>query len=249
MTEVATAGATGPLLTALAVSPASPAQVWMIRFDGDEPTLADAEALVTPAERERARRGTAQVHRRRILLRAALRELLGRHLGVPPLDVPLRTNPAGRPHLAAPTGLDLNCSAGNGIGLVALAAGHDVGVDLELVAPWSADVLHEGWLSAEEQAAVSALARQHRAEAVTRSWTQKEAVLKGRGTGLAGGPAHVPTPVGHGAGCISGWDVATVAVPADHVATVATRPRRGARPRRATTCAPPSSARIRGPRP
>jgi 4'-phosphopantetheinyl transferase len=114
---------------------------------------------------------------------------------------------------------------------------------VELVAPWSADALHEGWLSAEEQAAVGALAPHHRAEAVTRSWTQKEAVLKGRGTGLAGGPAQVPTPVGHGAGRVSGWDVATVAVPAGHVATVATRPRR------ATICARPSSTRIRGSRP
>lgn len=201
-----------------------PAQVWLVRFDVDGATLSDAAECLTPAERDRSRRGTPEVHRRRVLLRAALREVVGGRLGVLPHAVPLRVTATGRPELDGPARLDLSCSASGGIGLVAVADRAHVGVDVERVWPWSADVLDEGWLSPEERAAIRALYPAARAEAVSRSWTQKEAVLKGRGTGLAGGPADVPTPVGRAAGRIGGWDTCAVAVPAGHVATVATTP-------------------------
>ena len=216
--------ATSVISVELDVCPPSPARVWLFRLDVDSGALAGAEQSLTPAELERARRGIPQVYRRRVLLRAALREVLGRRLGVPGHAVPLHVAPTGRPELRGAGRLDLSCSASDRIGLVALADGYRVGVDVDRVTPWTADVLDEGWLSAPERTAIGALPPDRRAEAVARSWTQKEAVLKGRGTGLAGGPADVATPVGRAAGRIGNWETCAVAVPAGYVAALATTP-------------------------
>ena len=196
-------------------------------------TVLRTETRLAPEERTRARRGTPPVYARRVLLRAALRELVGEHLGLHPAEVPLRSTPAGRPELAgrAAGHLDVGCSAGNGVGLVALAHGARVGVDLEPVGQWSPDVLAEGWLSEAERTALAAMPVRERGWAATVSWTQKEAVLKGWGMGLPGGAASVPTPVGHREATIAGWSVRPVAVPDGHVASVALRAAQGARAR------------------
>ncbi|MGY1708532.1 4'-phosphopantetheinyl transferase family protein [Geodermatophilus sp. SYSU D00758] len=186
---------------------------------GGAADLAAAERVLAPAELARARRGTAPVHRRRVLLRAALRGAAARHLGCRPREVPLDRTPAGRPHLPG-TGLDVSCSASGAVGLVAVAAGCRVGVDVEALAPWSDDVLDEGWLAPAEQRALRALTPAGRPHAAARAWTVKEAVLKARGTGLAGGPASVVTtdPLG------AGWALQQVPVPDGWVASLVTAP-------------------------
>ena len=198
--------------------------VWHVALDASHADVARAEELLTDDERKRARRGTEGVHRRRVLLRAGLRRVLAVRLGVPARAVPLRVGVTGRPELAFADGLDVNCSASGAVGLIAVADGVRVGIDVQRVAPWDPDVLAEGWLSAGERAAVVALPEAERPEAVTRSWTQKEAVLKGLGTGLSGGLARVVTPIGRASGAVGEWQVRNVAVPHGCVATVATAP-------------------------
>ena len=185
----------------------------------DEAT-ARAASVLTPAELARARRGTPAVHRRRVLLRAALRVALAAELGVSPGAVPLRTVPSGRPVVAVP-GLDVSCSAGGVLGLVAVGRDCRVGVDLEQVTPWTADVLDEGWLSLVEQRALTRLPATARAVAAARAWTQKEAVLKARGTGLLEDPRTTVTPIGQQAGTVAGWPVRDVPVPEGWVASLA----------------------------
>jgi 4'-phosphopantetheinyl transferase len=193
---------------------------------GDGP-LARAESWLTPAELARARRGTPAVHRRRVLLRAALRSALGAELGMEPRRVPLGTTPAGRPYLAAVTdgaSLDVSCSASGDLGVVAVSRGRRIGVDVEVVAPWSPDVLDEGWLCDSERHTLSRLTAADRAVAVTRCWTQKEAVLKARGTGLREDPAAIVTVVGHTDGDVAGWHIRDVRVPHGWVASLAAAP-------------------------
>ena len=190
---------------------------------GDE-VLTRAEALLTPAELARARRGTPAVHRRRVLLRAALRTALAAELGIAPERVPLAVGSAGRPQLPAALRLDANCSAAGPLGLVAVGRGRRVGVDVERVAPWTPDVLDEGWLSPSEQAALRRLPQRYRALAVTRAWTQKEAVLKARGTGLRAHPAATVIRIGRAEGTVAGWAVRDVPVPDGWVAALATAP-------------------------
>ncbi|TKJ28113.1 hypothetical protein A6V29_03120 [Blastococcus sp. CCUG 61487] len=196
-------------------------RLWWVDLRADDGVVAYAEGLLTDGERSRARRGVPAVHRRRVLLRAALRSLLAAELGVPAQEAPVTTTPAGRPELPG-TSLDVSCSADGALGLVALATGLRVGVDVETIAPWDPAVLDEGWLHPDERAELTALPVEARPTALTRCWTQKEAVLKGLGTGLGGGPARLRTPVGPGGGEVSRWTVRAVPAPSDRVASVAT---------------------------
>jgi 4'-phosphopantetheinyl transferase len=160
-----------------------------------------------------------------VLLRAALRTALSAALRIDPACVPLAATAAGRPFVAMEgRSLDVSCSASAGIGVVVVARGHRVGVDIQQVAPWSAGVLDEGWLAVNERQALATLPLEARPEATTRAWTQKEAVLKARGTGLLDDPAAVVTPVGRPTGVIAGWTVESLHVPAGWVASLAVGP-------------------------
>ncbi len=206
--------------------PSRPADVTVTPVDlaagADE--VARAEAVLSPDELARARRGTPAVHRRRVLLRAALRTALAAELGTGPDEVPLRTDALGRPRLPAATGLDAGCSAAGALGLVAVGRGCRLGIDVETVAPWTPAVLDEGWLAPAERQALAALPAAGRALAATRAWTRKEAVLKGRGTGLRDDPAAVVTGVGGAPVTVAGWSVRDVPVPDGWVASLATAP-------------------------
>ncbi|MGY1601020.1 4'-phosphopantetheinyl transferase family protein [Geodermatophilus sp. SYSU D00815] len=189
----------------------------------DDDAVARAEETLAPAERARARRGTPAVHRRRVALRAALRAALAEELGMVAADVPLGAGPAGQPRPAA-VGLHVSCSADGDLGLVAVGRRRRVGVDVERVVAWSAEVLDEGWLDLDERRALAALPAVDRPVAATRAWTRKEAVLKARGTGLREHPASITTPVGRPASVVAGWELRDVPVPAGWVASLAVGP-------------------------
>jgi 4'-phosphopantetheinyl transferase len=190
---------------------------------GDDAAIPEAETWLTSDELARARRGTPAVHRRRVLLRAALRVALGNELALAPDRVPLATTPLGRPVVAVPGDLDVSCSASGALGIVAVGR-RRIGIDVEAVAPWSAAVLDEGWLAAEEQRALVRLPEAARAVAATRCWTQKEAALKARGTGLRGDLAATVTEAGRTGGEVAGWPVHDVPVPHGWVASLAAAP-------------------------
>ena len=207
--------------------PAGGVDVHLVDLTVPDGALASAESSLTLIELARARRGTPAVHRRRVLLRAALRTALGAELGMDPREVPILTSPLGRPYVdpadRAPL-LDVSCSASGTLGVVAIGRRRRIGVDVERVAPWSADVLDEGWLCDSEREALTRLPVADRAVAVTRCWTQKEAVLKARGTGLHDDPAATITAVGRSDGEVAGWQIQDVPVPHGWVASLAATP-------------------------
>jgi 4'-phosphopantetheinyl transferase len=205
---------------AVAAAAGTDVSVRLVDLAADDEATARAASDLTPAELAHARRGTPTVHRRRVLLRAALRSALAAELGVSPGAVPLRTAPSGRPGVDVP-GLDVSCSAGGVLGLVAVGRDCRLGVDLEEVTPWTPDVLDEGWLSPVERQALTRLPATARAVAAARAWTQKEAVLKARGTGLLEDPRTTVTPIGQPAGTVAGWTVWNVPVPDGWVASLA----------------------------
>jgi 4'-phosphopantetheinyl transferase len=184
-----------------------------------------AAAVLSPDELARAERGIPQVRRRRILLRAALRELLGRVLHVHPHDVPL-TSRWGRPQLDVTAGhgdIDVNCSASGGVGLVAVVRGARVGIDVQQVLDEDLETAWaEGWLAPTERAYVASLPTAERPHALTRAWVQKEAVLKGQGVGLRADLARLVTPLSAG-GRLGSWLLSPVGVPDGYVACVAAR--------------------------
>jgi 4'-phosphopantetheinyl transferase len=198
-------------------------EVHLVDLAAPAKQLAEAESCLTRDEVLRARRGTPAVHRRRVLVRAALRTALATELSTDPARVPLATTEFGRPYVAGRPELDVSCSASDRIGLVVVGRGRRVGVDVERVAPWTADALDEGWLAESERQALTALPPEERPTALTRCWTQKESVLKARGTGLLEPPSSVVTTVGRRAGTVAGWDVLDVPVPPGWTASLAVR--------------------------
>jgi 4'-phosphopantetheinyl transferase len=191
---------------------------------GDD-LVSAAAASLSPAEARRADVGTLEVRRRRVLLRAALRELLADNLGVPPAEVPLAEHP-GRPALVpspATRRLDFNASASGNVGLVAVVRRGRIGVDVQRIGDEDADdAVAEGWLAETERRRIVALPAEDRPAALTRAWTQKEAVLKGDGVGLWADLARVVTPVAD-TGRVHGWTLIPVRVPPGFVAALALR--------------------------
>ncbi|MGY1774422.1 4'-phosphopantetheinyl transferase family protein [Geodermatophilus sp. SYSU D00804] len=171
-------------------------------------------------ERARAERGTAAVRRRRVLVRACLRRVLGDLLGTGPAGVPLRSDD-GRPFLPGDT-LRFSCSASEDLALVAVARRGLVGVDVQRHRPEEVrDAADEDWLAETERVRLRALRDEDRPEAVTRAWTQKEAVVKARGTGIRRSPVDLATPVAD-RGQVGGLHVSPVPVRPGYVASLAT---------------------------
>jgi len=147
--------------------------------------------VLAPDERvraERLRRPSARAQF--VATRAALRRILGRRIKVEPAKVEFRIRAGGKPELAgagAESGWRFNVSHTDGLYLIALALGFEVGIDVErgwnpgvgelagLVVRHFSPAERTLWESSSESEAMSVLLR---------IWTRKEAVLKASGLGL-----------------------------------------------------------------
>ncbi|WP_308123275.1 4'-phosphopantetheinyl transferase family protein [Modestobacter marinus] len=216
-------------------------RVWRVDLADPAWDVERESRLLAPAERARADLGVPAVRTRRVLVRSALRRVLGGVLDLPAGRVPLESVD-GRPVVAGAADLHVSCSASGDVGLVAVSAGVPVGVDVQRHDPGEAcRAFAEDWLSTEERTALAALPAGERLVAVTRCWTQKEAVLKGIGVGLRRPPGSVDTPV-RASGRVGDWVLAPVAVPRGCVASVAVRTARSPAGVPTGLLHPPSSA-------
>jgi 4'-phosphopantetheinyl transferase len=203
--------------------PAGAVGVWALDLDDPGWDVDRAAVPLSGTERARAERGTSAVRRRRILVRSALRQVLGELLDLAPADVPIDVD-GGRPVVAGPRRhrrVQVSCSASAGVALVGVAVGIPIGIDVQRIGNEDlADAVAEGWLAAAERTAVEELPPEEHAGALTRAWVQKEAVLKGRGVGLQGDPGQVVTP-GADRGRSGGWSLVPVPVTEGYVASLA----------------------------
>lgn len=164
-----------------------PAQIelWQVAFDlghgdgtEDEPVLSREEQI----HARRYRRSDDALRFRR--MRALLRRLLGERLGCAPQAVPLVRNAHGKPQLAGPGSLSFNVSHAGGIGLLAMAPGLELGIDVECGIDVGPEELHgmaRQLLSPQEWAALPAPLD---GPQFLRHWVAKEAVLKALGLGI-----------------------------------------------------------------
>lgn len=202
-----------------------PVGLWIRALDLADPgwDLEAAAAVLSDGERRRAAQGVPAVRRTRILMRAALRGLVGDVLTTAPAAVPL-ADASGKPSLEGGVdrwGLDMSSSSSGDVGLVVVARGCMVGVDVErIVEVELSAAVAEGWLAAPERSALADIPAEARSRALTRAWVQKEAVLKGQGKGLRADPARIITPVAEH-GRVQGWWVSPLEVPETHVACLA----------------------------
>jgi 4'-phosphopantetheinyl transferase len=174
-----------------------------------EPECGEFEQLIewnvlSAEERTRARRFVMPRHGRRFTVcRGALRLILGRLTNAPPQDIAFRFGPGGKPELVGPGppgGVHLprfNVTHTEDRALIAISHDREVGVDLERLRTISeAARIVESYFTPAEQAQFTSLPESIRASAFLRGWTRKEAILKGKGLGLAGLAASYETMFG-----------------------------------------------------
>jgi 4'-phosphopantetheinyl transferase len=148
-----------------------------------------SEAVLSDAERQRARRFAYDRHRRRfVLARAGLRQLLGSRLGEMPEAVDLVYGPHGKPALAprfADSDLRFNLSHSDDLAVYAFSTGREIGVDVEAIRVIrDADHIAARFFSRREYEAYRALDAQDRPQAFFNCWTRKEAFIKALGDGV-----------------------------------------------------------------
>jgi 4'-phosphopantetheinyl transferase len=159
-------------------------QVWWATLDSVHPRLAE---LCDPVEAGRRERYLSAADRDRFTLGCAvIRLVLGRRLGVPPTEVPLRRDcrcgaPHGRPRLTVP-GPRVSVSHSGHLVVVAISS-DPVGVDVQEMDP-KARIPVDRILSRRELAGFRAVPPARRELGMFTVWSRKEAILKATGDGL-----------------------------------------------------------------
>ncbi|MCA1621650.1 MAG: 4'-phosphopantetheinyl transferase superfamily protein [Acidobacteria bacterium] len=170
--------------------PAAEVHVWRAPLVQGPAALGALAETLSPDEWRRAER----FHFRRdresfVAARGALRDILGRYLGVRPELIRFTQNEFGKPALGgAEAGgpLRFNLSHAHETALVAVACGREVGVDVEFVREDCAGLdIAERFFSGGEVAALRGLPPGQRTRAFFDCWTRKEAYIKARGEGLS----------------------------------------------------------------
>ncbi|WP_416980574.1 4'-phosphopantetheinyl transferase family protein [Streptomyces sp. T028] len=117
--------------------------------------------------------------------------------GSPPHSIGIEYETGGRPRLTGPAAvLHVSVSHSPGARAVALSTHAPVGVDIETVRPLPALRMARRWFAPADADWLTRLPQPERVRAFYWLWTQKEAVGKARGHGLAHGglTQRLPTP-------------------------------------------------------
>ena len=166
---------------------------WCVRLDVPSETAADFYATLTSDERNRSARLRFERDRQRfIVAHGVLRAVLGRYLGTRGDQIRFEHNAFGKPALSPELAsrLTFNLSHSADLAVIAVAAGADIGVDLEHIRaqPDFADIARY-FFSAAEVDHLNALPNHLQAHAFFSCWTQMEAYAKACGEGLANAPS------------------------------------------------------------
>jgi len=171
-------------------------ELWVVLADPAslaEPAFAACEATLSEEERARAARVRVPAARRGfVVAHALLRAALSRAAPFAPAVWRFREGPRGKPELAgAPAeaaSLRFNLSHTDGLVACALAREVEVGIDVERGARIRDPLaLAERFFAPSEIAALREGGEAAQRERFLAGWVVKEAVLKGRGLGIAGG--------------------------------------------------------------
>ncbi len=172
--------------------------VWLVRWEGlAEEAAVDAwEEFLDAGERDRCRRlGPGDARRQYVAGHGLVRQTLSRYADVEARAWRFAPGPHGKPQIAQPAEaewLGFNLSHTHGLAACAVAAGLEVGVDVERVDSGEAiEEAAELFLAPSERADCAGLAGAARTRRLYEYWTLKEACTKALGVGLALPPASV----------------------------------------------------------
>jgi len=148
------------------------------------PTLGCATSLGSEEPPVEGRRRGGRMHRGHAT-GAAVRAVLARYLDCPPASVPLVRGPHGKPQLEAFGSLRFSVSHSGVILAVAVTAGTEIGVDVELIRPVQRDMrLARRWFSEADTASLARVSGALREQRFMELWTRREAIAKLSGEGL-----------------------------------------------------------------
>lgn len=162
--------------------------VWAVPLDRPQRDVRSLARVLCAEELERARRlRFARVRDRFIVERGALRHLLGQYAVIEPGRLQFRYGLHGKPALTGDGGaVCFNVSHSQGVALVAVTRGRELGVDVERIRPmFAVDRIAERFFAAREAAMLRALPPSEKQVAFFLCWTRKEAYIKAVGDGLA----------------------------------------------------------------
>lgn len=162
--------------------------VWRASLTQPAAIVKDLRQLLSIDEQARADRFHFEVHREHYIVgRGYLRQLLARYLNLSPETIRFAYQQNGKPEIASETSLcqlKFNLAHSGNLALYAFTGVGDIGVDLELIRPFTTDDIASQFFSATEVASLNQLPPPIRHRAFFNCWTRKEAFLKANGFGL-----------------------------------------------------------------
>ena len=167
--------------------------VWFCDLSRHEPERAALVALLSTEEQNRAARFAFDRDRQRFMLsHGLLRLILAHYAGEEPGQLQFETGAHGKPSLRrrSHTGqpIEFSLSHSGQYGVVAVADGRAVGVDVEVCRPdVDALKLAQRFFAPGESQRIAQAHGEEQPHMFYRYWTGKEAYLKGRGVGLSFG--------------------------------------------------------------
>ena len=175
--------------------------LWWLTLPLPDNSLARLASCLAPDEAERASRyGSAATRRCYVACRSVLRIILGKYLEIPPQAVSFCYSGYGKPALqglAAATGLQFNVSHTDGLAVLAIGSGCELGVDVERVRELSdIDGMTRRYFAPAEQQGLALQPAGERARRFFEIWTRKEAVMKALGVGLSLTPERITVSAG-----------------------------------------------------
>lgn len=163
--------------------------LWMFSLDQSEMVLNYCSSLLSEDEKVRAAKFYFAGSRRQfILVRGALRNLLGAYLGMDPEQVEFAYEQHGKPMLKdgiSPQPIRFNVSHAEDWGVTALCLEQRVGVDIEYIrAMPDMNDLARRFFTANESTLLESFEGEEKNQIFYKLWTCKEAYLKASGEGL-----------------------------------------------------------------
>lgn len=165
---------------------------WQVPLELPDHEVVKLHTLLSQEERARADRFRRKEDRSHyIVAHATLRVLLARYMNDTPASLEFSQSSNGKPRLAA-GGLEFNLSHSDGLALIAVACGREVGIDVERIREdFDFEQVSERFFTAAERTALHATPVDQRRQMFFQIWTCKESFLKASGDGLGRSPTSV----------------------------------------------------------
>jgi 4'-phosphopantetheinyl transferase len=162
--------------------------VWSASLDLDAFELEQMRAVLSRDELLRSERSPLIAERNRFAAgRGLLRQVLSQYIATDPADIQFAYGQAGKPYLIEnPHDIRFNISHSGDVALIALAQGREVGVDIETICDMSEmEDIAARFFSDDARTEYASAECSNRRQVFFKCWTEKEAVSKCTGQGIA----------------------------------------------------------------